>query len=97
MPKISVNAGRRSPSLSSFGSAYTSGKLPNNRLGGNMKHGLTQLVVSPPSKNASQSWRFVTLEIRVISHKKEALQPLSVPKNVARNSLTFRGKVMNSP
>jgi len=37
MPKISVNAGRRSPSLSSFGSAYTSGKLPNNRLLANIR------------------------------------------------------------
>ena len=62
-----------------------------------MKHGLTQLLVSPLSKNASQSWWFVTLEARVISHKKEALQPLSVPKNVAWNSLTFRGKVINEP
>ena len=42
-----------------------------------------------------QSWRFITLEVRVISHKKEALQPLSVPKNVAWNSLTFRGKVID--
>ena len=41
---------------------------------------------------ASQSWRFVTLEARVISPKKEALQALSIPKNVAWNSLTFRGK-----
>jgi hypothetical protein len=54
-------------------------------------------LVSLPSKNASQSWRFVTLEVRVISHKKEALQPLSVPKNVAWNSLTFRGKIINEP
>jgi hypothetical protein len=57
-----------------------------------MKHGLTQLLVSPLSKNASQSWRFITLEVRVISHKKEALQPFSVPKDVAWNSLPFRGK-----
>ncbi len=62
-----------------------------------MKHGLIQLLVSSPRKNASQSWRFVTLEVRVISHKKEALQPLSVPKNVAWNSLTFRGKIINEP
>jgi hypothetical protein len=57
-----------------------------------MKHGLTQLLVSPPSKNASQSWRFVALEARVISAKKEALQALRVPKNVVWNSLAFRGK-----
>ena len=62
-----------------------------------MKLGLTQLLVSPLSKNASQSWRFVTLEARVISHKKEALQPLSVPKNVVWNSLAFRGKVIDEP
>ena len=60
-----------------------------------MKLGPTQLLVSPLSKNASQSWRFVTLEARVISHKKEALHPLSVPKNVVWNSLTFRGKVID--
>jgi len=57
-----------------------------------MKPGLTQLLVSPLSKNASQSWRFIPLEVRVISHKKEALQPLSVPKNVAWNSLSLRGR-----
>ncbi len=62
-----------------------------------MKHGRAQLLVSPPSENASQSGRFVTFEARVISHKKEALQPLSVPKNVAWNSLTFRGKVIDEP
>jgi hypothetical protein len=62
-----------------------------------MKHGLAQLLVSPLSKNALESWRFVTLEARVISHKKEALQPLSVPKNVAWNSLTFRRKVIDEP
>ena len=62
-----------------------------------MKHGLTQLLVSPLSKNASQSWWFVTLEARVIPHKNKALQPLSVPKNVAWNSLTFRGKVIDEP
>jgi hypothetical protein len=60
-----------------------------------MKLGLTQLLVSPLSKNASQPWRFVTLEAWVISHKKEPLQPLSVPKNVVWNSLTFGEKVID--
>jgi hypothetical protein len=62
-----------------------------------MKHGYAQLLVSPLSENASQSGRFVTFEARVTSHKKEALQPLSVPKNVAWNSLTFRGEVIDEP
>jgi hypothetical protein len=30
--------------------------------------------------------------VRVISSKKEALQTLSIPKNLAWNPLTFRGK-----
>ena len=55
------------------------------------------MLVSPLSENASQSGRFVTFEARVISHKKEALQPLSVPKNVVWNSLAFRGKVIDEP
>jgi len=41
---------------------------------------------------ASQSRRFVAYEVRVISTKKEALQALSIPKNVTRNPLTFRSK-----
>ena len=41
---------------------------------------------------ASKSWRFVTHEVRVISTKKEALQALSIPKNVGWNPLTFRAK-----
>ena len=53
------------------------------------------MLISALSENASQSWRFVTLEARVISHKKKALQPLSIPKNVAWNPLTFRGKVID--
>ena len=52
-------------------------------------------MASPFSEHASKSWGFVTLETRVISHKKEALQPLGVPKNVVWNSLTFRGKVID--
>jgi hypothetical protein len=41
---------------------------------------------------ASQSWRFVAHEVRVISFKKEALQTLSISKNLAWNPLTFRAK-----
>jgi hypothetical protein len=41
---------------------------------------------------ASQSWRFVVHEVRVISFKKEALQTLSIPKYLAWNPLTFRAK-----
>ena len=41
---------------------------------------------------ASQSWRFVAHKVRVISFKKEALQTLSISKNLARNPLTFRTK-----
>jgi hypothetical protein len=41
---------------------------------------------------ASQSWRFVALEIRVMSAKKEALQALSIPQNVVWNPFTFRAK-----
>jgi hypothetical protein len=44
------------------------------------------------ARTASQSWRFVALEVRVIAGKKEALQELSVPKNVAWNPHAFRGK-----
>jgi hypothetical protein len=39
---------------------------------------------------ASQSWRFVAHEVGVIVTKKEVLQSLSIPKNVACNPLTFR-------
>ena len=41
---------------------------------------------------ASQFWRFVAREVRVISSKKEALQALSIPKNLAWNPLAFRAK-----
>jgi hypothetical protein len=41
---------------------------------------------------ASQSWRFVAYEVRVISTKKEALQALSIPQNVVWNPFTFRAK-----
>ncbi len=41
---------------------------------------------------ASQSWRFVAHEVRVISFKKEALQTLSIPKYLAWNPLAFRPK-----
>jgi hypothetical protein len=41
---------------------------------------------------ASQSWRFVALEVRVISTKKEALQALSISQNVVWNPFTFRAK-----
>jgi hypothetical protein len=41
---------------------------------------------------ASQSWRFVAHEVRVISFKKEALQTLSISKDLAWNPLTFRVK-----
>ncbi len=62
-----------------------------------MKHGRAQLLISPLSENGSQSGRFVAFEARVISHKKEALQQLSVTKDVAWNSLTFRGKLIHEP
>jgi hypothetical protein len=38
----------------------------------------------------SQSWRFVAYEVRVISAKKDALQALGIPQNVAWSPLTFR-------
>jgi hypothetical protein len=41
---------------------------------------------------ASQCWRFVAHEVRVISSKKEAFQALSIPQNVAWNPLTFRAQ-----
>jgi hypothetical protein len=41
---------------------------------------------------ASQSWRLVAHEVRVISFKKEALQTFSISKNLAWNPLTFRVK-----
>jgi hypothetical protein len=41
---------------------------------------------------ASQSRRFVAYEVRILSTKKEALQALSIPKNLTRNPLTFRSK-----
>ena len=41
---------------------------------------------------ASQSWRFVAPEVRIISLKKEALQTLSISKNLAWNPVTFRAK-----
>jgi hypothetical protein len=56
-------------------------------------HGHAQLPVNHPSPRiASQSWRFVALEVRVISAKKDALQALSVPQNVTWNPFTIRGK-----
>jgi hypothetical protein len=45
-----------------------------------------------PNRLASQCWRFAAHEVRVISFKKEALQTLSISKNLARNPLTFRAK-----
>jgi hypothetical protein len=50
------------------------------------------LVSHRSARIASQSWRFIALEVRVISAKEEALQALRAPKNVDWNSLTFRGK-----
>jgi hypothetical protein len=51
------------------------------------------MIALPPNRNwlASQSW-FVAHEVRVISSKKEALQTLSITKNFARNSFTFRAQ-----
>ena len=58
-----------------------------------MTHSHAYLLVSHRSARiASQSWRFIALEVRVISAKEEALQALRAPKNVDWNSLTFRGK-----
>jgi hypothetical protein len=74
----------------------------NNRLSGHVDAGSCQercgqfsRVASLPldqNCSASQSRRFVAHEVRVISSKKEALQTLSIPKNVAGNPLTFRSK-----
>ena len=50
------------------------------------------LINHRSARIASQSWRFVALEVKVISAKKEALQALRVPKNVVWNPLTFRRK-----
>jgi hypothetical protein len=52
------------------------------------------IIALPLSENAtaSQSWRFVALEVRVMSAKKEALQALSIPQNVVWNPFTFRAK-----
>jgi hypothetical protein len=52
------------------------------------------IIALPLSENAtaSQSWRFVALEVRVMSAKKEALQVLSIPQNVVWNPFTFRAK-----
>jgi hypothetical protein len=50
------------------------------------------LINHRSARIASQSWRFVALELRVISAKEEAFQALSVPKNVVWDPLTFCGK-----
>jgi len=50
------------------------------------------LIKHSSARIASQSWRFVALEVRVISAKEEALQALGVAKNVVWDPLTFRGK-----
>ena len=50
------------------------------------------LVNQPSARITSQSWRFVALEKRVIPAKKDALQALSVPKNIGWNPLAFRAK-----
>src|SRR5260370_28133335 len=50
------------------------------------------IIALPLSENAtaSQFWRFVALEVRVMSPKNEALQALSIPQNVVWDPLTFR-------
>jgi hypothetical protein len=52
------------------------------------------MIALPLNRNwlASQSWRFVAHEVRVISSKKEALQALSITKNFVWNPLTFRAQ-----
>jgi len=49
------------------------------------------LETGSPDKRI-QGWLGGKVRPRVISTKKEALQALSIPKNVTRNSLTFRAK-----
>jgi hypothetical protein len=53
---------------------------------------LAGMIALPLSQNrlASESGRFVTHEVLVISPKEEALQALSIPKNIAWNLLTLR-------
>ncbi|MEA2542419.1 MAG: hypothetical protein QOH35_3785 [Acidobacteriaceae bacterium] len=53
---------------------------------------LQNRLTTRPELLASQSWRFVAYEVRVISSKKEALQTLSISKNVTWSPLTFRAK-----
>jgi hypothetical protein len=50
------------------------------------------MIALPLSQNrlASESGRFVTHEVLVIAPKEEALQALSIPKNIAWNLLTLR-------
>jgi hypothetical protein len=60
-----------------------------------MIRGLGRCVNRPNPKTAYlslglQARRFITLEIRVISAKEEALQALSISKNIAWNALTFQ-------
>jgi hypothetical protein len=54
-------------------------------------------VTTQPNCLASQSWRLVAHEVRVISPKKEAFQALSVTKNIALNLVTFSAKEIDEP
>lgn len=50
-----------------------------------------------PNCLASQFWRLVAHEVRVISTKNKAFQALSITKNIAWNLLTFSAKKSTSP
>jgi hypothetical protein len=49
-------------------------------------------LTTQPELPASQSWRFVPIEVGIVSAKEEVLQALRVPQNVAWNPLTLRTK-----
>jgi len=50
-----------------------------------------------PGGPISQSWGFVSLEVRIITAKKEALQALCIPKNLAWNAFSFYFKEIIEP
>ena len=62
-----------------------------------MKHGRAQVVGITAQRECVTV--LVVRHRRSTGHipKKEALQPLSVPKNVVWNALAFRGKVIDEP
>jgi hypothetical protein len=44
-----------------------------------------------------QSWGFISLEMWVVSAKKEALQALCIPKNVVGNALALHFEKIGKP